>query len=212
MLTTRDVLTFLSAAPDPSALLQWALYRILPSARYRQGLNNYFSQFLLTGRPTRFYFVRNAAFEQSLYRDKGFYPGDDKSISSAYVERFANTVREFRVNPDMLAAFDSIVVRCRNRGIRCVIVAPPLPDGLAVNAAQADYFSAYLRWLDQYARMPGVEIVESIALPPECFFDITHVNPAGAELFSRHVWAHLSPSVSPIVRNDSDDSIRPPLP
>ena len=137
----------------------------------------------------------NRAFFERAVEDRGHYFWGT-AAGSDIVTQEAN-LRAFRASPVVDHYFAATLALLRERGIPVDFVVTPVNADTwsEIDPTVRDGFAAYLR---AYAeRYPNLRIIgERIPHRPDRFFGdgLLHMNPAGAELFSRRLAECLSQS------------------
>ncbi len=139
-----------------------------------------------------------AALEQGLASRGQYYFGTDPGSSGIALDA---TLETFAPAPVLGAAFDRLLVLLADRGITAWFVPMPVNEATwrATNPAVAAGFAA---WLDARAGAhPNLRVMAPAApyWPDSWFGDgFAHLNPAGAERFSRTLAAELPRWIVPL--------------
>jgi hypothetical protein len=178
---------------DATVALEWTIHRVLPSARYRQGLNNFISRAIADWRlPTR-YRDRNLSIGQEFAAGLGYRPWREDALPNDYHADNPPDRDSFSINPAMADALECILRLCKKYNIRCVLVPAPLPDSYVQAARATGYEDAWLAWLCRLTdRYPLTTIAPATGLPNRFFCDATHLNSTGARLFSIEIGGWLA--------------------
>lgn len=181
----RDIIRALRWDFDPTLVAEWGTYRLLPSARYRQGLDHFLSETLTRGVLPRFYRDRNRMLSYEFAARDGYRPWRTNSLPADYYEHHSLLHEEFSVAPAMEDALTSILRLCNKREIYCVFVPAPLPEPRVRARRDSGYEEAALAWLYRFIdSYPDTAVAPVFSFPLRSFCDPTHLNPTGAREFS----------------------------
>jgi len=144
--------------------------RIFPVYCYRNELLTW-----MTGRPPPYL---------TGYREGKPRPRRKPDDPTHGAHRWARTMRGYEVSARALAILDRALARCRDSGMECVLVAPPVASAQRAILA-GDIDAAYKAALAGLREKYGVAFYdESARLPDDAFRDSSHGNKRGGALFS----------------------------
>ncbi|MBV8574180.1 MAG: hypothetical protein JOZ58_03950 [Acetobacteraceae bacterium] len=149
---------------------------------------------LMKGRLFARYWDNERFFERALM-DRGHYFWGTAATSDVVTKEAQ--IRAFRISPVVDHYFKASLALLHDRGIAAVFVMAPINSetGSAIDPAVRAEFASYLR--AYAARYPNLRFIgEDLPAWPDRFFGdrLLHMNPAGAELFSRRLAACLDQS------------------
>ena len=103
-----------------------------------------------------------------------------------------NRFTSFRVDSTNLRYLDGIVGTCRKRGIKLLFSVSP-----TLKVVSNDEF---LTWLHRYCKGKGVMLIDfshdrQFIAYPDLFYDATHLNSKGADLFTKCIVSRLKPII-----------------
>ncbi len=114
---------------------------------------------------------------------KGFIPRDE--IWDGSVFRQIDTL-QFTYNPEAVEIFDSYLMRCQEEGVRVVLVYAPIYIGVTqkIGFGVQEMFDFYQSFADRY-EMPILDYTyDSLCYDTNFFYNATHLNKTGAEIFT----------------------------
>lgn len=125
--------------------------------------------------------LRNKLNRPSMY--KGFIARDDVWNNSVFQQ--IDTIG-FGYNPEALAIFDHYLAQCQKEGIRVVMVYAPFYIGATrkMGSAADSMFALYQSFADKYNYPILNYTYDSISYDTLNFYNASHLNRRGAELFS----------------------------
>ena len=92
----------------------------------------------------------------------------------------------FKVNPDAVDMFDQYLAQCKTEGVRVVMVFAPIYIGVTEKMeSPQEMFDYYQSFADKYGFQVLNYTYDSICYDTANFYNATHLNRNGAELFSR---------------------------
>lgn len=190
----RDLWRSLHWDPDATIAAEWFSYRLLPTARYRQGLDNFASRTLIERRPPTEYHDRNLTIQKQFADLNGYRPWKTNPLPDEWKPKRENlTAAAFQPRPAMTDAFNQILQVCAKHKIKCAIIPAPLPNESVQHRRDTGYEAAFMNWLTQtIASQNFVTIHPIVAMPHHFFCDPTHLNPTGAKTFSQNLGQWLN--------------------
>lgn len=126
---------------------------------------------------------------------KGYVPRDDSWDGSAFQQ--IDTLG-FTCNPDAVNIFDHYLAQCQKEGIHVVMVYAPFYIGATrkMGPAVDSMFALYQSFADRYGCDILNYIYDSISYDTLNFYNASHMNRRGAELFSTKLAKDLSELLS----------------
>lgn len=126
---------------------------------------------------------------------KGYVPRDDSWDGSAFQQ--IDTLG-FTCNPDAVNIFDHYLAQCQKEGIHVVMVYAPFYIGATrkMGPAVDSMFALYQSFADRYGCDILNYIYDSISYDTLNFYNASHMNRQGAELFSTKLAKDLSELLS----------------
>lgn len=124
--------------------------------------------------------LKNKLNKPSMY--KGWYGRDEEWDGSVFD---AITTIPFTVNPEAVEMFDDYLAKCNNEDVLVVMVYAPIYIGVTekMDSVQA-MFNTYQSFAEKY-HFPILNYTyDSLSYDTNYFYNATHLNKKGAELFS----------------------------
>lgn len=114
---------------------------------------------------------------------KGYVPREDEWDGAAFVQ--IDTL-DFVCNPEAVAIFDRYLAQCQKEDIQVVMVYAPFYIGATqkMGSAVDSMFSLYQTFADRYGCQILNYTYDSISYDTLNFYNASHLNNRGAELFS----------------------------
>lgn len=124
--------------------------------------------------------LKNKLNKPSMY--KGWYGRDEEWDGSVFD---AISTVPFKVNADAVDMFDKYLAQCKVEGIRVVMVFAPIYIGVTEKMeSPQEMFDYYQSFADKYQFDILNYTYDSVCYDTNYFYNATHLNKAGAELFS----------------------------